>query len=88
MPKIAIPTIHLNGTSRDHLIGQQNQIVEAARALYDALRDATPHARDYYVSNEHSIEQALEQHRAICKTVAEIEERAIQIAVAIQDQGV
>jgi len=42
------PVVHLNGTSRQELEGQLEQALHALRAAEKALREAAPHARDYY----------------------------------------
>ena len=77
-----LPTVHLNGTSRDELV---RQLVEAGKALQvalDKLRAAYPHERDYYVNpdpmaykkakNAHD-QRCREVHRAMmdCNEMAE-----------------
>lgn len=53
-----IPTVHLNGTSKDALL---DQLTEAKRALYIALGkmvDAAPNGRDYYTQGNQAFSQA------------------------------
>jgi len=46
---IKIPTVHLNGTSKDELLRQIHDAHVAVQAALDALAKARPHGRDYYV---------------------------------------
>lgn len=46
---MALPTVHLNGTSREELVSLRLDVVEAIREAVVALRKAAPHGRDYYV---------------------------------------
>ena len=44
-----LPTIHLNGTSRETLSQEYQTAWRAARKAREALAETTCHARDYYV---------------------------------------
>ena len=44
-----VPTIHLNGTSHDELLRQILDAKEAIRKAVEALANAAPNMRDYYV---------------------------------------
>lgn len=58
------PTIHLNGTSKSSLI-EQNRIARTVlRTSIEALREARPHARDYYPQNEFAFGHALSEHNS------------------------
>jgi hypothetical protein len=50
--KVTHPIIHLNGTAATELRGQFHRVVEALRETDVALCHASPHQRDYYVSQE------------------------------------
>lgn len=60
---IAVPTIHLNGTSRAEIISQISEALIALRAAEIVLCRAKPHGRDYYPQSDHAISQAISQHR-------------------------
>jgi len=50
--KLAAPTVHLNGTSREEL---ERQLIFAGQMLdkaVGALMEASPNARDYYVQRD------------------------------------
>jgi hypothetical protein len=42
---MTLPTVHLNGTSKEELIRQQIGVINAAQVLRDALGEAAPNAR-------------------------------------------
>lgn len=57
-----LPTIHLNGTSREEL---QRQAEAAVRALDDAIArmsDAAPNGRDYYPQGPDVIRTVAREH--------------------------
>jgi hypothetical protein len=57
------PHVHLNGTSREELLKQQIDVLDAINALDKALIAAQPHGRDYYLTSG-AIEQATKEYRA------------------------
>ena len=57
-----LPTIHLNGTSREGLREQTRRAHEAATALRQALMEMMPHGRDYYPQGEDAIHVAVIEH--------------------------
>lgn len=74
-----VPTIHLNGTSRDEL---ERQIMDAAYALQEAiskLKGMAPNGRDYYPQGPDAIIQATSEHRIRLKKVKEIYEELLAI---------
>ena len=86
--KLMVPTIHLNGTSREQLIEGYLDALRALRAAEDAMGKITVHGRDYYVQNydqygeyvdgKPAIGRALDEHRArfdkIAAVISELEE--------------
>lgn len=59
---LAIPTVHLNGTSRDELVSQVSGAHEAVCKAILKLREASPNGRDYYVTG--TISKAMDEHAA------------------------
>lgn len=83
MTTLAIPTIHMNGTSRDALFAD---LCEAIRTLYDAdlaLARASPSGRDYYPQGPSAISIAMDQHAARLAKLREITKELETIAEAI-----
>src|ERR1700685_2497514 len=52
MTKLAIPTVHLNGTDGLVLQAQNEAALAAVEAVIERLAEAAPHSRDYYVQEE------------------------------------
>lgn len=83
---ITLPTVHLNGSSARDLAGQQRAVMRAAAALREALAQASPNARDFYVQSPDAYPRAAEEHRAVLAQVAAIEARAEAIAMHVLDR--
>ena len=56
------PTIHLNGSSRHHLVETYHASLLTLREAIDSVRRTEPNARDYYVTGEHSYTAARNEH--------------------------
>jgi len=61
---VALPTVHMNGTSRGALIDENAAAYDALRAAVRALEEAGPNARDYYVQGDDAFAKAVAQHVA------------------------
>lgn len=59
---LAVPTIHLGGTSRQELLDQLSNAMAAVSDAEAALGAACPNGRDYYVQGQDAIQEALRQH--------------------------
>ena len=78
-----IPSIHLNGTSRDELV---EQLIKAARSLrlaIEALGEATPNGRDYYVQGPSALHQARGEHRVRLGKLQDVYDELETLAEAI-----
>ena len=91
---LAVPTVHLNGTSKQELLDQLQNAFRAVREAQNVLAKAAPHGRDYYVQDaDHpamkggAIFTAQAQHHARMAKLAGVCEELEQIAIAVQDQG-
>jgi hypothetical protein len=60
---LIIPTVHMNGTSRNELQEQLLNARKAIRTAIEALSAACPHDRDYYVQSPAAGSIARDQHR-------------------------
>jgi len=80
-----VPTVHLNGTSRDELVAQLRTAIEAIHAAESALTKAAPHGRDYYPQGSDAIRVAQQEHAARLVKLQEIESELTEIALAIMD---
>lgn len=82
---LAVPIVHLNGTSRNGLLEQTQAAYDAARVLGDALREMTPNGRDYYPAGPEAFELARTQHAERLAMVRRLRHDLECIAAAIQD---
>jgi len=62
MSTLTLPTVHLNGTSRDGLLEGYIAAMDALRLAMKALQSAAPHGRDYYVQAGDTFCMAQNQH--------------------------
>ena len=53
-----LPTIHLNGTSRERLLSDYQTAYKLLRAAADAFGDIDFNARNYYVQGDYAFNQA------------------------------
>ncbi len=81
-----IPTVHLNGTPGERLRDQYMDAVEAVRKAVDAVCDAGPNARDYYVQGPDAGLAAQREHEARIKALKTVRDELASIAEGIQDQ--
>jgi hypothetical protein len=61
-PLTLVPTVHINGTSRDALVEQNESARNAVRVAINALEAAQPNARDYYPQGDGAFRAAMAQH--------------------------
>lgn len=59
-----LPLVHYNGTSRDELRRQVDNVVDALIRALDTLSFAAPHLRDYYPLPEADQDRAMADHAA------------------------
>lgn len=73
------PTVHLNGTSRDELVAQFERASNALALALQALMDAAPNARDYYVQNGDAFTKARTEHYARVERVQQVKDEIEQL---------
>ena len=59
---LKVPTIHLNGTSKDALIESYCEAIDALHEAGRKIAAAYPNARDYYVQGPDAACAAMRQH--------------------------
>lgn len=80
---LTVPTVHLNGTSREELLRQVQAAGHAVWQARDALAKASPNARDYYPQGELAYPAARAEHDRRARVLLEVEEELSQLAEAI-----
>ncbi len=74
-----IPTIHLNGTSRDSLREGLMTAYTAVRTAIDAVCDAAPHGRDYYVQGPDAYTKARAEHDSRLARLKSVQDEILAI---------
>lgn len=59
-----IPIIHSNGTSRDELCRQLEEVGNVLHSALYSLSQAAPHGRDYYPRSPDAYSKAAAEHRS------------------------
>lgn len=77
--------INMNGTSSEELINQRMLVLEEVAELENALRKATPHARDYFDPYAYSMDW--ESHAIMMAHLDAIKVWATQGAERVMEQG-
>lgn len=84
---VAIPTIHLNGTSGPQLLDDHLAAVEALRDAWKALSAMAPNGRDYYPQGPAAISIAIDQHADRLSRLDQIKKEIEEIVLAIVKGG-
>jgi len=81
---VIIPTIHLNGTSKQELLEQALEANFHLRKALHALTEMYPNGRDYYPQGTEAYAQARKDHdariSAVTQVLKEIDELAFEIS--------
>lgn len=80
-----VPTVHLNGTSRDELLKQLTDASEALDAAYNMLKKANPNGRDYYPQGTDVIYKAIEEHMSRLRKIDEVKEEIDELTRRVAD---
>lgn len=80
------PTVHLNGTAGEVLLDQYTVAATAVQKAIDAVCDAGPNARDYYVQGPDAGFAAQREHEARVAALKGMRDQLATIADGIQDQ--
>lgn len=87
MSTYRIPTVHLNGTSREALLTANYTALEACRTALEALQACAPNARDFYPQGENAYREASTEHNLRAASLKKIAEEIFAIIEGIEDQG-
>lgn len=59
-----VPTVHLNGTSREELLQQAMAATDKILEAMEVLSCAMPHGRDYYPQGPDALSRAQAEHKS------------------------
>jgi len=80
-----LPTIHLNGTSRQYLHEEALAAHRALSAAVDALAAMTVHARDYYPQGADAYAEAAREHRERIERVRQVLVEVADLCCALEE---
>lgn len=78
-----IPTIHINGTSRERLLEALVNANDALIRAQMAVAETAPNARDYYPQGPDAIRHADREHLARMQKLIDVRQELEDIAEAI-----
>lgn len=81
-----IPTIHNNGTSREVLLNDADEAIDAITIFVKQFRSMTPHARDYYPQGVRALLDAMSEHRVLMDRAISIQKELRDYVEAISEQ--
>ena len=74
-----IPTLHLNGSSKESLREQLMDAYTGVRKAIDAVCAAAPHGRDYYVQGPDAYPQARRDHESRLARLKSVQDEILAI---------
>jgi hypothetical protein len=66
-----LPTVHMNGTSRDMLLEGEMKVYDALNKVSEALQQCEFHGRDYYVQDTNPAMDAFNDDNAFSRAMKE-----------------
>jgi hypothetical protein len=81
---LILPTIHINGTSKEQLYEDLCNALYAVSAAREAVQAAAPNGRDYYTQSGNALQQALAQHAERLRALQTVYDELEAIAEHIQ----
>ncbi len=82
---LTVPSVHLNGTSREELLRQVQNAGQAVWQARDALAKVSPNAQDYYPQGEQAYPAARAEHDRRARVLLGVEGELSQLAEALAD---
>ncbi len=82
-PPVTVPTIHLNGTSREAILDGIAATIRAIDRALDLLCQSAPNARDYYPQGPGAFEQAHREHAKRAERLRSVRDELQTIAESI-----
>ena len=80
---LAKPTVHMNGTSKQVLMDQLCNAIDAIHVAGNTLAAAYPNGRDYYPQGADAIHLAMNQHAARMAKLREVAEELREIVESL-----
>lgn len=84
---LTIPTIHLNGTSKERLIDGFCEVSDKINIAYEMLKQTAPNGRDYYPQGPSAFAEAEKEHLARLAKLDEVKKEIDVLILAIDKTG-
>jgi hypothetical protein len=84
---VTVPTIHLNGTSKQSLIDALCEASNKLNDAYEAMKQTAPNGRDYYPQGPDALRAATDEHMDRLRRLDAVKTEIDQLAMAIDEQG-
>lgn len=78
-----VPTIHLNGTSKERLLDALEEAYAAIHTAIEKLGETAPNGRDYYPQGPDALFKAQEEHFARMQKLEDVRRELQELAEAI-----
>ena len=82
-----IPTIHLNGSSKNDLLDKLRTAIRLIDAAIDGVRRTAPNGRDYYPKGNAAFQEARDAFHLMLGKLGEVRVELYDIALGIVNQG-
>ena len=82
-----IPTVHLNGTSKNELLAQVEEAQRGVSVALRAMSSAAPNGRDYYPQGPSAYAEAEREHLARVNKLVDVRQELLALYEAIADGG-
>jgi hypothetical protein len=82
-----VPTVHLNGTSKQSLLDGYDKAYTAIQDAYQELKQTAPNGRDYYVQEPGALDVAASEHHGRLAMLHHVMTELEQIMGEIDQQG-
>lgn len=80
------PTIHMNGSSPEHLLKGLKEAYRAVGIAMRALDEAAPNGRDYYPQGYNAVEEATREHQLRAVKLRSVREELQELVISVQTQ--
>ena len=87
MTVLTVPTVHLNGTSREALYEALATAAEAVYQAVEALQATYPNGRDYYPQGSGALRQAEAEYQSRVERVSAVRAELMELMSAVQAAG-
>lgn len=83
---LEIPTVHLNGTSKERLLEAIEEAYAKINEAVEALTQTAPNGRDYYVKGPDALYRATDQHSTRMGHLLQVKKELEELAEGIDRQ--